>query len=140
MTGVYVALGTNIQPMQNTRLALHELAKSFPGLQVSPLYRNEPVGFEGADFINAVVGFDSSLPVDGVIAELRRIETLCGRPRDAPKQGLTLPRPDLLKKSYMLKPLADIAPGLIHPIERRSMAELWRDFDAAQHRLTPVSL
>ena len=54
--------------------------------------------------------------------------------------GYLLPRPDLVKRAYMLKPLADIAPDLVHPVSRRTMRELWEAFDQTGHPLLPVTL
>jgi 2-amino-4-hydroxy-6-hydroxymethyldihydropteridine diphosphokinase len=160
MTGVYVAAGSNIDARANLRRAIVELESTFPGLRVSRAYENAAVGFSGEDFINLVVGFDTEMSLDDVIAELRRVESLCGRARNAPKWaprsmdldillfgGLvastadaTLPRPDLLKRPYMLGPLADIAPDLVHPQARRSIGELWAAFDRGAHAMHPVEL
>ena len=104
-------------------------------MRFSPWYRNRAVGFEGADFINGVAGFSTQLAVEELLERLHAIETLCGRPRDAPRwaprtmdldccctatcvcdePGLKLPRPDLLKRAYMLGPLAELAPEVVHP-------------------------
>lgn len=155
MPRVYVAAGSNIEPERNLACAAAGLQRVFGELDISPWYRNQAAGFEGPDFINFVVGFDTPLPVREVLAELRAIETSCGRPRDAPKwqsraidldillhgdevrdeSDLKLPRPDLLKRAYMLGPLADLAPALIHPTAQQSIAEIWRRFDRAAHPL-----
>jgi len=50
----------------------------------------------------------------------------------------TLPRPDLLKRPYMLGPLAEIAADVVHPTERRTIGELWAAFDRDGHQMTPV--
>ncbi|HEV8441942.1 MAG TPA: hypothetical protein VGQ27_00630, partial [Steroidobacteraceae bacterium] len=52
----------------------------------------------------------------------------------------TLPRPDLLKRPYMLGPLAEIAPELVHPVAARSIGELWREFEGGAHLMSPVEL
>jgi len=160
VTPVYVAAGSNIDARRNIGRAVAELRATFPGLRVSPAYQNPAVGFEGDDFINLVVGFETDRPLAAVIEELRRIESLCGRPRGAPKwaprsmdldillygdkvgkfPGATLPRPDLLKRPYMLGPLADIAPGFVHPTQHRSIGELWAEFDCGRHEMRVVSL
>ena len=160
MTGVYVAAGSNVEARANLRCAIDELSRVFPGLRASPAYQNRAVGFDGEDFINLVVGFDTALSLAGVIAELRRVESLFGRARDARKWAprsmdldillygdlvanlpdATLPRPDLLKRPYMLGPLADIAPLLLHPVLQRSIGDLWADFDRDAHAMTPVNL
>jgi 2-amino-4-hydroxy-6-hydroxymethyldihydropteridine diphosphokinase len=158
MAGVYVAAGSNVDPLGNLEHAVKELARNFGPLIVSPWYRNRAVGFQGDDFINLVLGFDTQLGVHDTQRQLREIETLCGRPRDAPKWAarsmdldillyadlqldepqLKLPRPDLLVRPYMLGPLADIAPELRHPATGRSIAQLWAQFDPAAHQMTAV--
>jgi len=158
MARVYVAAGSNVDPLPHLEQALDELARRFGPLRVSPWYRNQAVGFSGDDFINLVLGFDTLRSVQETQAALREVETLCGRPREAPKWAprtmdldillygdlviaepqLKLPRPDLLLRPYMLGPLADIAPELVHPTEGRSIGELWARFDPAAHRMTAV--
>lgn len=160
MTEVYVAAGSNVEPERHLRLAANEIAQVFPGSRFSAAYRNAAVGFEGEDFINFVVGFSTALPIEAVIAELQRIEGLCGRLRDAPKwaprsmdldilvfgdrvcdlPGLVLPRPDLLKRPYMLGPMAELAPEFVHPTRRSTMAQLWESVDRAAHPMVRVEL
>lgn len=160
MTRVYVAAGSNVEPLSNLRTALDALATAFPGMQCSPAYRNRAVGFEGEDFVNLVVGFDTDLDPRSVQARLQQVEARCGRAREAPKwaprsmdldillygdrvgdePGLVLPRPDLLRRAYMLRPLAELAPGLQHPTRGESMADLWKAFNGAAHPMQPVDL
>ena len=54
--------------------------------------------------------------------------------------GASVPRPDLLKRAYMLGPLADLAPGLLHPTLGASIAELWAAFDKTDWQPRLVSL
>jgi 2-amino-4-hydroxy-6-hydroxymethyldihydropteridine diphosphokinase len=157
---VFVAAGSNVDAERNLRLAAKEMAQIFPDVRFSEAYRNAAVGFEGEDFINFVAGFSTDLPVESVIDELQRIEGLCGRTRDAPKwaprsmdldiliygdricdlPGLILPRPDLLKRPYMLGPMAEIAPNFVHPTRLLSMRQLWSEFDRAAHPMTRVDI
>ena len=158
MPRVYVAAGSNIDAARNLARATALLEQRFGTLTASPWYRNAAVGFEGDDFINFVVGFDSPLPVEAVVAQLRAVELACGRPREAPKwapramdldillygdlvcerPGLVLPRPDLLLRPYMLGPLADVAPDLRHPVAGATITELWQRFDRGAHAMHPV--
>ncbi len=160
MTRVFVAAGSNVEPVYNLQLAARELQRSFGAVDFSAAYRNAAVGFSGEDFINYVAGFDTDRDVHAVVAELQRIEGLCGRTREAPKwaprsmdldillfgdrisdePGLVLPRPDLLRRPYMLGPLAEIAGELMHPTAGRSIATLWAQFDRAAHPMTRVEL
>lgn len=155
MAQVFVAAGSNIEPERHLALATQELRMAFPDVRFSPWYRNKAVGFEGEDFINFVAGFTTALPIRDVITQLRAIESRCGRPREAPKWAprtmdldvllyddlicnepdLKLPRPDLLRRAYMLGPLADIAPDVVHPITKTSIGELWRNFERDAHPL-----
>ncbi len=158
MPQVYVAAGSNVEPERNLGIAARELERQFPGVRFSPWYRNRAVGFEGEDFVNFVAGFATELPVPEVLKALHAIEALCGRAREAPRWAprsmdldvllygdlvsrephLELPRPDLLKRAYMLGPLAALAPDLVHPTERQTIAQLWRRFDRAAHLLVEV--
>jgi 2-amino-4-hydroxy-6-hydroxymethyldihydropteridine diphosphokinase len=158
VAAVYVAAGSNVEPRHHLALASRELCREFPGVRFSPWYQNEAVGFEGDDFINFVAGFDTGLSIEEVLPRLHAIETLCGRPRGAPRWAprsmdldlllfgdqvrdepkLKLPRPDLLKRAFMLGPLADLAPDLVHPTLKLTIAELWKQFDRAAHPLVKV--
>jgi len=158
MTPVYVAAGSNIDAARNLARAAEEIVHTWPDAKFSRAYTNKAVGFEGPDFINLVVGFRTAHPLDFVIARLRAIETHCGRPRYAPKWAsrtmdldvllfgdliekttdYTLPRPDLLKRPYMLGPMAEIAPHVKHPTAGKTMGELWAEFDRDGHEMVPV--
>lgn len=160
MTLAFVSGGSNLEPEKNLVIAARAIKARHPGARFSGCYRNRAVGFQGPDFINFVV----ELPVAGhpslLKGELECVETQCGRHRDAPKwapramdldillfgdvvqdtPGLVLPRPDLLRWGFMLGPLAELAPQLMHPVVRRTMVELWRDFDRLANPLLPVDL
>jgi len=160
MTDVFVAAGSNVNPVGNLRAALTALRQVYPTLRLSPAYRNSAVGFEGADFINLVVGFSTDDPVVRVREQLQKIEGACGRPPGAPKwaprtmdldillygqtvsdtPGLILPRPDLVRRPYVLKPMAELAPEVMHPTLQRSMRELWAAFDSAAHPMARFDL
>jgi 2-amino-4-hydroxy-6-hydroxymethyldihydropteridine diphosphokinase len=160
MTDVYVAAGSNVDAIRHLQLALRELKQLYPHLKVSPAYRNKAVGFDGEDFVNLVVGFQTELAPAQVREQLQRVEALCGRAPDAAKwaprsmdldillygdavssePGLVFPRPDLTRRPYMLKPMADIAPQVVHPVLGRTMRELWESFDSAGHEMVEEEL
>jgi 2-amino-4-hydroxy-6-hydroxymethyldihydropteridine diphosphokinase len=157
---VYVAAGSNVEPEQNLRAALERLTRIFGTLRSSPAYRNKAMGFAGDDFVNLVVGFATEQPLREVRRQLQEIEAVCGRPDNAPKwaartmdldillygdlvceePGLIVPRPDLARRPYMLKPMADLVPQLSHPTLHKSMSELWQAFDAHGHEMVAVDL
>jgi 2-amino-4-hydroxy-6-hydroxymethyldihydropteridine diphosphokinase len=160
VTRVLVAAGSNVEPLANLRRALDLLAAHYPDLRASTAYRNRAVGFEGDDFVNLVIGFDTAEDVREVMEQLHAAETACGRERLAPKwaprsmdldvllygervcdePGLVLPRPDLVRRAYMLGPAAEIAPDVRHPTLGVTLAELWRNFEQQDHPLVPVEI
>jgi 2-amino-4-hydroxy-6-hydroxymethyldihydropteridine diphosphokinase len=160
MIDAFVAAGSNVEPEKYLAAALRGMAATFGPLTLSPAYRNQAVGFEGADFINLVVGFRTELEVAEVRQRLQSIEAACDRPPGAPKwaprtmdldillfgdlvsnePGLVIPRPDLIKRPYMLKPMADIAPDVRHPTSGKTMRELWQAFDGDAHSMVEVAL
>lgn len=160
-TDVYVAAGSNIEPLPRLRSALQALKERFGSLRVSPAYRNPAVGFAGDDFVNLVVAFATNETPDLVRTELQKVEALCGRPPNAPKwapramdldmllygnffsnePGLLLPRPDLVKRPYMLKPMVDLAPNLKHPTLHRTMSQLWQQLATqGRHEMVAVEI
>jgi 2-amino-4-hydroxy-6-hydroxymethyldihydropteridine diphosphokinase len=160
MTAVYVAAGSNVEPERNLARACAEVARLWPDARFSRAYRNVAVGFEGPDFINLVIGFTTNQPLAQVLAQLHAIEIDCGRPRNAPKWAsrtmdldillfgdliektaeYTVPRPDLIKRPFMLGPMAEMAPDVRHPLANKTIAELWSEFDRASHVMTPVAI
>lgn len=172
MTQVLVAAGSNVAPVDNLHRALDVLARHYPDLRCSRAYRNRAVGFDGEDFVNLVVAFETGDELRAVIEHLHEAEAACGRARDAPRwaprsmdldillygslvldergkwgltptqeePGLTLPRPDLTRRAYMLGPAAELAPDFVHPLLGATLGELWDRFDQRLHPLHEVDL
>lgn len=160
MAAVYLGLGSNIDAEKNLRLAVGELRRLYGELTVSPVYRSTALGFDGPDFLNLVVALATDVGPIEVIEQIERIHEMAGRTRGPnkytsrpldidlllygdtvdPGPPLRLPRSDILEHSFVLQPLADIAPGLVHPLTGREIAEHWREFDADSHPLTRMDL
>lgn len=160
MARVYLSLGSNQEPQRYLRAALEELHARFGALDISPAYRSASVGFTGADFINLAVGMDTDLAPMALNDWLHALEDRHGRRRDVPRyadrtldvdivlyddlvtQGpghLDIPRKEL-KHAFVLKPIADIAPDVHHPVNGKTMRALWMSFPAESEPLTAVSL
>ncbi len=133
----YVALGANLG---DARAALDAAFVALAGLSgttlraASSLYRTAPIDSSGPDYLNAVVQLDTTLAPRALLDALHAIEDAHGRARpyrNAPRtldldlllHGrqrvdeplLTLPHPRLHERAFVLRPLAEIAPGLIVP-------------------------
>jgi 2-amino-4-hydroxy-6-hydroxymethyldihydropteridine diphosphokinase len=159
MSEVFVALGSNIDPAVRLLQAARLLKAQYPDTRFSACYRNPAFGFKGADFINAVARFSTDLPVPALLHVLHGIEAQCGRAREDPKwgpramdldlllygdqvgegPGYTLPRRDLLRRVYMLGPLAELAPLVRHPISGEPIGALWAAFAQADHSMTATA-
>lgn len=157
MTRVYVGIGSNIEPRVHIPHALRLLRGRFGALTVSPVYACPAVGVDGPEFFNLVVGFDTGADPPMLTQSLRCMEAHCGRDRSA-RQGsrsmdldlllygglispaARLPRSDVLRYAFTLKPLADIAPDQRHPVVGRCYADLWAHFDDDGQPLTVVEL
>jgi len=157
---VYVGLGSNIDAEQNLRLGVDELRSRYGELKISTVYRSKAVGFDGDDFLNLVASFESDTSPIEICEAIELIHNLSGRDRNGGKwesrpldidlllyndlvideRPVRVPRDDVLEYSFVLRPMAELAPDLVHPMTGRTMREHWQDFDAAGHPLDTVSL
>ncbi len=99
-----------------------------------------------------VVAFDSAFEPLALKKWLRKLEYACGRSRRQTRfsnrtldmdivlagnlvlhyKNLRLPRPELIKRAYVLKPLYDLAPDLIHPETSQKIADIWYQMDSVE--------
>ncbi len=160
MPVAYLGLGSNLDAGRNLQLASRELRSRFSPLKMSTVYRSEAFGFDGADFLNAVACIETRLTPQALCGELELIHDLAGRSRRSEKfvsrtldidlllydqlilnqPPIRLPREDVLQYSFVLGPLAEIAPDYRHPVTGKLISEHWREFDATSHPLTAVDL
>ena len=160
MSMIYLGLGSNIEPERNLGLAIRELRDKYGDLEISAVYRSAAVGFEGDDFLNLVVGLRSDDEPLEICDEIERLHNLVGRERGSEKwaarpldidlllynddvideRPVRVPRSDILEYSFVLRPLAELAPDLVHPVTERTMLEHWKEFDAASHPLELVGV
>jgi 2-amino-4-hydroxy-6-hydroxymethyldihydropteridine diphosphokinase len=154
----YLSLGSNLEPGRHLDAALAALRARYGELVVSPTYRTAALGFDGPDFLNLAVGLDTDEDPVALDAWLHALEDAQGRRRDVPRFSsrsldvdlllygnqvlkgpghLELPRPDLAKHAFVLKPMADIAPDLVHPTLGRTLTQLWAEFPQAPGAIPP---
>ncbi len=148
MTNAYLGLGSNQDPEKHLAAGLAALRERFGDMELSPVYRSCAVGFEGHDFLNATARIRTDVSVTELKTWLTDLEDRHGRDRSQPKfsdraldidillygdlvgdfNGLILPRDEILKYAHVLRPLADIAPNLKHPVTGKTFTEHWQCF------------
>lgn len=157
MIRIYISLGSNIERERHIRAGLDALQAEFGELAVSRVFESEAVGFNGRPFYNLVVGADTDLPLVTLCQRLRAMEFAHGREPDAKKFAprtldldlllygdlvceapVALPRGEILTNAFVLWPLAELAPTLRHPVDGRTLEELWLAYDKASQRLSPI--
>ena len=73
MRKIYLGVGSNIDRRKHIRCALEELQAVFGELELSPVYQTEAIGFQGDDFLNLVVAFDSDISVAELSSVLKAL-------------------------------------------------------------------
>ncbi len=159
MVQIYLGLGSNIDPEENLRLGIRELRQRYGGLTLSAVYESAAVGFEGPDFLNLVIGCETEQGPHEVHEQIEIIHAMAGRQRGEEKFSsrpldidlllygnqvidsppLRIPRADILEYAFVLRPLAELAPELVHPLTGRKLADHWTEFDQASQPLAPVA-
>lgn len=157
MVKVYLGLGSNVDAVFHLQCGLDALQVHFGTLHLAPVYESEAVGFDGENFLNTVVQIETDQSVAELVKKLRDIENSSGRDRNAPRfsartldidilcyggaigtiDGVHLPRDEILKNAFVLRPLADLAPDWVHPESHKTARQLWAEYQRDQ-RLWPV--
>jgi len=152
MTEVFASLGSNQNREENIRSAVESLRATFGTLRLSPVYQNRAVGFDGEDFLNMVVAFDSGAEPQEIQQQFRRIEDEHGRIRIGQKfaprlldidlilygdlvcdePALKLPRVDIVKYAFVLLPLAELEPEGVHPELNITYGQMWKGYDGVR--------
>jgi len=143
MTSIWVGAGSNSGPVAALRAAVAALRRVFGPVLCSSVVRSAAVGEPAPDYLNLVVGFTSERGVAAVKGELEVIEAAAGRTRSDPRAALCpldldlllvgervdaewrLPHPDVLRRAFVLAPLAEVAPLLAHPVTGETFASAW---------------
>ncbi|MEP5568756.1 MAG: 2-amino-4-hydroxy-6-hydroxymethyldihydropteridine diphosphokinase [Halioglobus sp.] len=158
MARVYLGLGSNIERERYITAGLDALEGLFGEMDTSPVYESAAIGFDGQPFLNMVVGVNTDLPLAEMAKRLRHIEYEHGRPQNASRfssrqldidiltyddlvgviDGVELPRGEILENAFVLQPLADVAPEVLHPVSLRPYEELLAAMDKSGQSLVRV--
>jgi len=146
MPEIYLSLGSNIEPEENLHRAKELLSQEYKLEKESKTYKTKSEGFEGEDFLNQVVCFITDDSAAKVVGTLKDIEKKIGR-KDRSKKfsdreididlllygkyvgkalGKDIPHKDIDLYRFVLEPLAEIAPDLIHPKHQEKISEIWK--------------
>jgi len=157
---VFITLGSNIEPERNLPRALDLLAQRITVHRVAPVYQSSAVNADGLPdpaqeaFLNTAVLAETDLPPARLKFDvLRPIETELGRIRGPDKyaprpidldialygderhedreHSLVIPDPEIETRAHIALPLADLAPGFVHPLSRRTLGEIAERFAGA---------
>ena len=150
MSIVHLNIGSNQNRRTNIRLAIKSLEMYFSDILLSSLFESPSEGFKGNDFYNVGVNITTLKTSNEVVDILHDIENSLGRDRSLPKfsprmidldlvlyggiidEALNVPRKDILKYAFVLAPLAELNPEVIHPLEGTSYQNLWKIFQSKQ--------
>ena len=153
-------MGSNQQPRKHVAMALDALNKIFSQVKLSPVYESVAVGLKGDNFINLVVGFDTDLSLYELDKKLNQIEQDCGRKRGSERfasrtmdldlllygdyvchdDSWDIPRREITRYAFVLKPLADLVPDTLHPELGLSYSQLWQQGDFSDQELWQVEI
>ena len=160
LSEAYIGLGSNLgDSVVNLRAALDLMRRLAVDIQASPMYKTAPQGFRNQPaFYNAVCRATTKLTPFELMEGLLGIETEVGRHRtfrNAPRSldldilffnrlvlnspPLMLPHPRLAERLFALRPLADIAPQLKHPVSGLSVVDMLRDLPMQSDSIVKVA-
>lgn len=161
----YIALGSNLGDRQGTMqraLAAINRLECTTLVKVSSIVETPPMGQPGQrDYLNAAACIRTQLPPGVLLMSFLRIEAANGRRRSPytrwgsreldidlllydqlviNEPGLTVPHPHMHERDFVLGPLAEIAPQLVHPVLKKTVLELLNMVTAASgaHQAPPV--
>jgi 2-amino-4-hydroxy-6-hydroxymethyldihydropteridine diphosphokinase len=158
---ILLGLGANVgDPLQQLAAAVDALRGFVRGLEVSSVWRTEPVGYrEQPDFYNLVARGRTALTPEDLLSRILDLERAMGRERtfrNAPRRidvdllsygdlvldapSLTLPHPGIPARGFVLHPLAELAPEWRHPVLGKTARELLESAPALERveRLGPL--
>ena len=154
---IFIALGSNLGDRASNLLRALQLLPTWGVhiIKVSDFLETQAYGVtDQPDFLNAVAQVETHLAPEQLLQVLLQVEKSMGRVRKRhwgernidldlllygrrvyQSKTLTLPHPDMLNRDFVLAPLAQIAPDLVHPVAGKTIRQLWTELE--QRRTAP---
>ena len=145
---VYIGIGSNLGDRKANSLEAIDRVSKLPATRIvraSSLYESEPLGDARTWFVNSVIEIETEFPPDQLLKKLKAIEKAMGRKRVkgkrwgsrvidldillsnqdvVEKRSLRIPHPEMHKRRFVLLPLAELAPHVVHPQLGQSVSAL----------------
>jgi 2-amino-4-hydroxy-6-hydroxymethyldihydropteridine diphosphokinase len=157
----YIGVGSNLGNKLNNCIKAIDLVGRIPGCRLtarSDFYRTEPVGVEGHDwYVNSVISITTGISAQHLLKELLTTEAKTGRERKKKwdpriidldillfgqdvinEKDLTVPHPLMHLRKFVLVPIVQLAPNLIHPVLGKTMTELLDSFPEKGQNVIPL--
>jgi 2-amino-4-hydroxy-6-hydroxymethyldihydropteridine diphosphokinase len=150
MVEAYIAVGSNVGDREaNTKKAFSILEERTKIIKISSLYETKPMYLEDQGwFLNCIAKVETELSPKELLKFLKSIEQKLGRQtvkRNGPRiidldilfygnqilkeDDLDVPHPRIGERTFVLVPLAEIAPNLIHPVTKKTIANMLSDLN-----------
>jgi 2-amino-4-hydroxy-6-hydroxymethyldihydropteridine diphosphokinase len=149
---IFLGIGSNLESEKHINSCINYFKASFKDCIISPIYQSPSYGFIGNDFYNLVIAINTHFELYKFKQWIMRLEDIHGRDRSQQRysnrtldidillyndllvntEELILPRPELLRQDYILKPMVDIAASLLHPSTRKSFLFHWQHMKKSQ--------
>ncbi len=160
MAVIYISVGSNINAEYHVCSGIAALKEMYGAISISTVYESDAVGFDGDNFYNLVIKANVTDDVETVVINLRLIEDNFNRDRSGPKFSsrtldldlllydelilnqphLELPRGEITTNAFVLLPLSELASDFIHPLEKKSIGQLWQEYDKDSQKLWPIEI
>ncbi len=146
--GVFIGLGSNLGDRRANLADALDRIRKLPDTRVvkeSSFYESEPHGDAKTWFVNGVIELETELSPENLLKKLKAIESAMGRKRVkgkrwgsriidldilfygtlvVKKRGLRVPHQELANRRFVLLPLSELAPQLIHPVVQMTVSDL----------------
>ncbi len=158
MKTAYIGIGSNLGNAHHNCLTVVKRIKQIPDcvfMGCSPFYKTEPVGVKNQNwYVNGVVSISTNIAARSLMKSLLAIEKDMGRirkerwasriidldilifgPDIIQEENLTIPHPRMHQRKFVMAPMVDLAPNLVHPLLEKTMVELLKTIEGDGQRI-----